>query len=415
MQDIRINGERLWQSLMDMAEIGATAKGGCNRRALTDEDKQGRDRFVRWCKAANLEISVDEVGNIFARRAGKLSDTPPVITGSHLDTQPTGGKFDGVYGVLAGLEVMRTLNEQNIITDAPLEVVVWSNEEGARFTPALMGSGVWCGVFDRDEVYATTDKSGRRYGDELQRIGYRGDLPAQVRPVTASLEVHIEQGPILESEGLQIGVLTGIQGCRWYDIVLDGQPCHAGPTPMEQRRDPVMAALPIMQDCYDLAAQHAPWGRATVGDLLAKPGSRNTVPEELTIHMDLRHPDAAVLDGMDEAMRASVARHCERFGIEGRVEEHWHMPVTTFDANCVAAVRSATAELGYSNMEMVSGAGHDSLYLASKVPAGMIFVPCEDGISHNEAENAKAEDLSAGGNVLLHAMLKLASVGVGLT
>ena len=407
--NIRINGQRLWDSLMQMAQIGATQRGGCNRQALTDEDKRGRDLFAKWCRDAGCAVSVDEMGNMFARRPGRNPDAPPVITGSHLDTQPTGGKFDGVYGVLAGLEVLRTLDDAGFETDAPLEVVVWTNEEGARFAPAMVGSGVWAGEIQRDEVYAIKDKAGKRFVEELERIGYRGDLPAQPRPIRAAFEAHIEQGPILEAEALQIGILTGVQGARWYDLAIEGQPVHAGPTPMEVRRDPFMGTLPILEYCYELAAQYAPWGRATFGDIKAKPGSRNTVPERLIVNVDLRHPDPAVLDEMDHLFRAFVAETCRARNLQGRVEELWHMPVTEFDPDCVDAVRSATAELGYSCMEMVSGAGHDALYLAKVAPTSMIFVPCKDGVSHNEAEDAKPEDLEAGCNVLLHAMLKMAN------
>ena len=408
-KDIRINGERLWDALMVMAEIGATQRGGSNRQALTDEDKRGRDLFATWCRDAGCTVSVDEMGNMFARRPGRNADAPPVITGSHLDTQPTGGKFDGVYGVLAGLEVLRTVDEAGIETDAPLEVVVWTNEEGARFAPAMVGSGVWAGEMQRDEVYAIEDKAGKRFGDELERIGYRGDLPAQPRPIRAAFEAHIEQGPILEAEALQIGILTGVQGARWYDLTIEGQPVHAGPTPMAVRRDPFMGALPILDYCYELAAKYAPWGRATFGDIKAEPGSRNTVPERLIVNVDLRHPDPAVLDQMDRLFRAFVAETCEAKNLQGRVEELWHMPVTEFDPDCVDAVRSATAELGYSSMEMVSGAGHDALYVAKVAPTSMIFVPCKDGVSHNEAEDAKPDDLEAGCNVLLHAMLRMAN------
>ncbi len=408
-QDIRINGERLWDSLMVMAKIGATQRGGCNRQALTDEDKQGRDLFANWCRDAGCTVSIDEMGNMFARRPGRNAEAPPVITGSHLDTQPTGGKFDGVYGVLAGLEVLRTLDEAGVETEAPLEVVVWTNEEGARFAPAMVGSGVWAGEMQRDAVYAIEDKAGKRFGEELERIGYRGDLPAQPRPIQAAFEAHIEQGPILEAEALQIGILTGLQGARWYDLTIEGQPVHAGPTPMALRRDPFTGALPILEYCYELAAQFAPWGRATFGDIKAEPGSRNTVPERLIVNVDLRHPDPAVLDEMDHLFQTFVAETCEAKNLQGRVQEFWHMPVTEFDPDCVDAVRSATAELGYSSMEMVSGAGHDALYVAKVAPTSMIFVPCKDGLSHNEAEDAKPEDLEAGCNVLLHAMLKMAN------
>ena len=404
---LRINSDRLWQSLMEMARIGATKKGGCNRQTLTDEDKQGRDLFIGWCEQIGCSVTVDAIGNIFARRAGRDNSLAPVLAGSHLDTQPTGGKFDGVYGVLAGLEVLRTLDEHQVVTESPLEVAVWTNEEGSRFAPALLGSGVWSGAFDIEQAYATTDKAGKSVGEELDRIGYRGEIPARAKPLQAAFEVHIEQGPILEKEGLQIGVLTGIQGLRWYDLIIEGEACHAGPTPMQARKDPFMAAAPIIAGCYEIAEQYAPWGRATFGDIKAEPGSRNTVPERLTVNVDLRHPDAATLDQMDRAFRDLVEIECEMHALQFQVNECWHMPVTQFAPQCVAAVRSATEKLGYSNMEMVSGAGHDSLYIASVAPTSMIFVPCENGISHNEIENAKPEDLEAGCNVLLHAMLEI--------
>jgi N-carbamoyl-L-amino-acid hydrolase len=407
LSTLRVDGERLWRSLMEMARIGATAKGGCNRQALTDADREGRDLFVRWCEQLGCSVSVDAIGNIFARRDGRNNELPPILAGSHLDTQPTGGKFDGVYGVLAGLEVLHTLDDAGVLTEAPLEVAAWTNEEGSRFSPAMMGSGVWSGVHDIDTTYATIDKAGKSVGEELARIGYRGELEARVRPLRAAFEVHIEQGPILEREALQIGVLSGIQGLRWYDLVIDGDACHAGPTPMESRRDPFMAAAPIISGCYRLAAAHAPWGRATFGDIRAEPGSRNTVPERLVVNVDIRHPNAAELDAMDREFRELVARECERHGLDYRVDEIWHMPVTAFAPQCVQAVRAATEMLGYNHMVMVSGAGHDSLNLATVAPTGMIFVPCENGISHNELENAKPEDLTAGCNVLLHAMLAM--------
>ncbi len=407
LSSLRVNGERLWQSLMDMAQIGATQKGGCNRQTLTDEDKQGRDLFVGWCEQIGCSVTVDAIGNMFARRAGRDNSLAPILAGSHLDTQPTGGKFDGVYGVLAGLEVLRTLEEHQIVTESPLEVAVWTNEEGSRFAPALLGSGVWSGTFDLEQAYAITDKAGKSVGEELDRIGYKGDAAASAKALKAAFEVHIEQGPILEKEDLQIGVLTGIQGLRWYDLIIEGDACHAGPTPMQARKDPFMAAAPIIAGCYQIAEQYAPWGRATFGDIKAEPGSRNTVPERLTVNVDLRHPDAEILDKMDRVFRDLVEVECEMHALEYEVNECWHMPVTQFAPPCVDAVRSATAKLGYSNMEMVSGAGHDSLYIASVAPTSMIFVPCENGISHNEIENAKPEDLEAGCNVLLHAILEV--------
>ncbi len=404
-QAIRINGDRLWSSLMEMSSIGATARGGCNRQALTGEDKAGRDLFVRWCESAGCTVRVDQMGNIFARRAGRQNALPPVLTGSHLDTQPTGGKFDGVYGVLAGLEIVRSLNDAQIETEAAIEVVVWTNEEGARFAPAMIGSGVWGDEFELAYGLGRTDKAGLTIGDELQRIGYAGPTPCQHFPVKAAFEVHIEQGPILEKEGLTIGVLTGVQGMNWYDVILNGQASHAGPTPMDDRQDPFMALHRVLQRLYDLAATHAPWGRVTFGDIRVDPGSRNTVPESLVLAVDLRHPEQHVLNEMDAVFKRIVVEEAEHKGLTAAVREEWCSPAVEFDPNCVVAVQKSVDMLGYPHMKMVSGAGHDSVYVSRVAPTAMIFVPCEGGLSHNEAENALSSDLEAGCNVLLHAIL----------
>ena len=393
---------------MSMAEIGATPKGGCNRQAMTDEDKAGRELFTRWCERAGARVSVDAIGNMFARREGRAPDSPPVLIGSHLDTQITGGKFDGVYGVLSGVEILRVLDENGIGTNHPIEVVVWTNEEGVRFAPAMMGSGVWSGSLDLNEMYGARDKTGISLESELKRHGCKGRTPARARPVKAAFEVHIEQGPILEAQGRQIGIVTGAQGVRWYDLAIRGEACHAGPTPMEARRDPVAALLPLLRHCYDLAARHAPWARATIGDIRTKPGARNTVAEKALAKIDLRHPETGVLDRMEEELRANVERECGSRKLQGSLEEVWRMPVTDFAPECIRAVRQAAKRLNYGHMNMVSGAGHDTVNLASVAPAGMIFVPCEGGISHNEEENARPEDLEAGANVLLQAVLSMA-------
>lgn len=405
LHELRIDGGRLWQSLMDMAEIGATERGGCNRQTLTDDDRQGRDLFVRWCEDAGCKVRVDEMGNIFARRAGVDTGAAAVIAGSHLDTQPTGGKFDGVYGVLSGLEVIRSLNDAKIDTQRPIETVCWTNEEGARFAPAMIGSGVWAGEFELDYAHGRTDKEGKSIGSELERIGYLGAEKCQAFPVYAAFEAHIEQGPILENERRQIGVVTGVQGIRWYDLVIDGQASHAGPTPMNLRRDPFMALSKIIDQLYALIDTHAPWARVTFGDTRAEPGSRNTVPERVTITVDMRHPDQAVLDSMDQAFRKMVEAECGARNLSGSVPWEWHSPAVVFDEACVKAVESAALALDYDHMSIVSGAGHDSVYVSRVAPTSMIFVPCEGGISHNEIENATAQDLEAGGNVLLHAIL----------
>ena len=398
---------------MEMAEIGKTPRGGCNRQALTDEDKQGRDLFVSWCKAAGCTITVDNMGNIFARRPGRDDSLPPVVAGSHLDTQPTGGKFDGVYGVLAGLEVVRTLNDANLETEHPIEVVCWTNEEGARFSPAMLGSGVWAGEFSLDYGHNRMNKAGQTVKEELQRIGYLGPESCRPKPLRAAFEVHIEQGPILENAGLQIGVVRGVQAIGWYDLVIEGLPCHAGTTPMEVRRDPVMALYAILDKLYQVADDFKPWARMTFGDIRVEPGSRNTVPERLTVTVDMRHPERAQVKHMEGIMREIVRNECGKYRLTGDVKEELDSPAISFDDNCINAVHNAAESLGYSSMQMVSGAGHDSVYVSRVAPTSMIFIPCEGGLSHNEAENARKEDLDAGCNVLLHAMLEMAIVERG--
>ncbi len=407
---LRIQGGRLWTSLMDMAKIGATPLGGCNRQALTDLDKQGRDLFVDWAKAAGCAIQIDEMGNIFARKEGTDPAADPVLMGSHLDTQATGGKFDGVYGVLAGLEVLRTLNDCGHRTVRPLEVAVWTNEEGCRFAPAMLGSGVMSGTYSLEEAYASTDKDGIRLEDELDRIGYKGALEAKVRPYAAMVEAHIEQGPILEAEDIVIGAVTGIQGAFWFDLIITGQSAHAGPTPMEMRRDPWRAAIPILRDILALADANAPWGRATIGDVSASPGARNTVPESLTLTIDIRHPDRDVLAGMVEEMRQIIDAGCAAADVRGDLSQVWHMPPTNFAPHLVDAIEDAARSLGFRNMRIVSGAGHDSLHTAQFAPTAMIFVPCAKGLSHNELEAASMEHLAAGADVLLKAVLQVADL-----
>lgn len=409
MSVLHINGARLWNTIMLMAEIGATDDGGCNRQALTTLDQQGRDLFVKWSEEAGCTVSVDEMGNIFARRPGRLVDAPPVITGSHLDTQPTGGKFDGVYGVLGGLEVIRTLNDEKITTDCPIEVVCWTNEEGARFSPAMIGSGVWSGEFDLDYGHTRQDKAGITIKQALSSIGYLGDIPAQHKPVKAAFELHIEQGPILETNKKNIGVVSGVQGMNWYDITLKGTPCHAGPSPMDSRQDPFMGLNDILENLYKLAAKHAPWSRVTFGDLRVEPGARNTVPETLVLATDLRHPNQEILDSMDTEMRAIVANACAKYGLGHEVRTEWRSPAVSFDTDCINAVKSATSDLQYSNEVMFSGAGHDAVYVSKVAPTSMIFIPCEGGISHNPLENADAGDIEKGCNVLANAMLTMAS------
>jgi len=410
MRNLRINGERLWQSLMEMARIGATEKGGVCRLALTDLDREGRELFIRWCKDAGCSVSVDRMGNIFARRPGKNPSLPPVLAGSHLDTQPTGGKFDGVYGVLAGLEVVRTLNDLGYETEAPVEIVVWTNEEGSRFSPPMVGSGVFAGVFDLNYGLERPDNlTGVTMGAELERIGFAGPEPVGGRKVTAYFEAHIEQGPILEDRKKPIGVVTSAQGQRWYEITVTGQEAHAGPTPMPKRRDALVGAARMIDAVNRIGLAHPPYACATVGFAQVSPNSRNTIPGRVFFTVDFRHPDDAVLTAMDGELRAACAEIAERIGLALEVKEFWYFPPTPFDKTCVATVRQATEALGYPNMDIVSGAGHDAVYMARVAPTAMIFVPCVGGISHNEIEDAKPDDLAMGCAVLLNAVLERAN------
>ena len=406
---VRIDGARLWHSLMSLAAIGATSRGGCNRQALTDEDRAGREAFSQWAREAGCTVRIDEIGNVFAVRSGSDPEAAPVLMGSHLDTQATGGRFDGVYGVMAGLEVVRTLNERQVNTRRSIELVSWTNEEGCRFSPAMLGSGVVAGAYDLDFAYQREEKSGAKLKDELIRIGYRGSMPARRRPLHAAFEAHIEQGPILEAKGKTIGVVTGIQGAYWLDVALRGIASHAGPTPMEMRRDPWRAACPIVEAAFSLAAENAPWGRATIGDVKVFPGARNTVPERLVLSVDLRHPDRGTLDSIVANFRSRVEAIAASTAIGAQVEQIWHMPATQFAPELIGLIEDAAQRLGYDHQRIVSGAGHDSLHVAQFAPTAMIFVPCAGGLSHNEEESAKPEDLTAGANVLLQAVVAAAN------
>jgi beta-ureidopropionase / N-carbamoyl-L-amino-acid hydrolase len=405
MNQLRINGKRLWQSITDLAQIGATEKGGVKRLALTDLDRQGRDQVVAWGKEAGLTITIDQIGNVFMRRAGQDDSLPPIMSGSHIDTQPTGGKFDGTYGVLAALEVVRTLNEHQIQTQAPIEVAFWTNEEGSRFVPVMMGSGVFCNAFSLEHAYAATDVDGKTVRQELARIGYIGEqIPGQ-HPIGAYFEAHIEQGPVLEDAGLVIGVVPAVMGLSWYDCVVEGMEAHAGPTPMALRKDALQAATLIMQEVVAIAKRHPPYGRGTVGFVQVFPNSRNVIPGKVKFSIDLRNVNEALLNQMHEEISHFVAQQAQQTGLKMSLERVSYFAPCAFHPECIEAVRSATAMLGYSTMDVVSGAGHDAIYAARLAPAGMIFVPCKDGISHNEIEDAQPVHLEAGCNVLLHAML----------
>jgi N-carbamoyl-L-amino-acid hydrolase len=410
--NIRIDSDRLWQSLMDLAKIGATEKGGVCRLALTDLDRQARDLFQQWCEAAGCSMTVDKMGNIFARRPGKDDSLPPVMTGSHLDTQPTGGKFDGNYGVMSGLEVIRTLNDFNYETTRPIEVVVWTNEEGSRFAPAMVASGVFAGVFDLDYGLSRKDVDGKSMGEELQRIGYAGETACGGRPIAAFFEAHIEQGPILEAENKTIGVVQGVQGIRWYEIIVTGQEAHAGPTPMPRRKDALLGASRMVNAINRIGLAHPPYACATVGMLQVSPNSRNVIPGKVFFTIDFRHPDAEVLKGMGAEGQAECEKIAAEIGLELDFKEIWYSPPVKFADECVAAVAKAAQELGFSNRQIVSGAGHDAVYLSRVAPTGMIFVPCKDGISHNEIEDAKQDELAAGCDVLLRAIIERANAPV---
>jgi beta-ureidopropionase / N-carbamoyl-L-amino-acid hydrolase len=393
---------------MQMGQIGATAQGGCNRQALTDLDVAGRRLLTQWAEDLGCSVRVDAVGNLFVRRAGRDASLPAVLTGSHLDTQPTGGKFDGVYGVLAGLEVIESLTEQAISTAHPIEVGVWCNEEGCRFPMAMMGSAVWSGRLPLSAAYALTDSAGISVREALQSAGVDTEAPLSRQPVKAALEVHIEQGPLLERRAKTIGIVTGVQHMSRHEIIIHGQEAHAGPTPMELRRDPIRVLADVLPELYRNAERSGPDARTTVGIIETFPGSPNTVPGRLRFTVDLRHPGAQAYSALRDELCRTVESSLARHALLGSIRCVWEAPGVEFDVACVTAVRSAVTALGYSAMELVSGAGHDSCNTSAVVPTAMVFVPCAGGLSHNEAESAAPADLEAGANVLLHTILALA-------
>lgn len=401
-----VKGQRLWNSLMAMAEIGPTERGGSCRLALSEEDKRGRELFCEWCHAVGMTISVDPIGNLFARRAG-LRDVPPVVMGSHLDTQPKGGRFDGVYGVLAALEVIRVLHERNIVTEKPLEIAVWTNEEGARFTPAMLGSAVFTGNLPLADALIIRDRDGITVREALDKTGYAGTQPLQ-RPFDSYFEAHIEQGPVLEADGLPIGVVTGGQAIAWLDVHVKGVAAHAGTTPMPMRKDALFGIAEMLAALESLAHDYTPKGLVTVGQLDIARSSRNTIAADVRFTLDLRHHEDGVLAKMEDASRTLMTRIAERRGLEIGIQRHWLSPATPFDVDCVHAVRGAVEALGYPHRDIVSGAGHDAIHLARHCPTTMIFIPCEGGLSHNEAEYATPEDVRMGADVLLNAVLQRA-------
>ena len=405
----RIDGKRLWDSLMDMATIGATPKGGVKRLALGPVDKQGRDHFAQMCQAIGLTVRVDAMGNMFARREGRDPTRLPVLFGSHLDSQPSGGKFDGALGVITGLEVMRSLNDLDITTEAPLELVNWTDEEGSRFGKSLMGSGVWAGVYDQAETEQLTDLEGHSVGASLDAIGYRGPEPAKPFPADAYFELHIEQGPILEAEGKQLGIVLGAQAQVWYDVVAIGQDSHAGTTPPSTRKDALVCAARIIDLVDRMMRARGEDGRGTVGRLVVLPNSSNVIPGEVRFSVEFRHPDTTEMERLAAQFPREagfIARDC---GIELKITELFRTPFQPFDPACVDLVRTAAARLGYSTRDIVSGAGHDAVYAARHVPTAMIFTPCKDGLSHNEAESIEPHEAQAGAQVLFEAVVARAN------
>jgi len=408
--NFRVNSARLWDSLEDMAKTGPGLRGGCNRQALTDEDRAGRLLFQKWCEAAGLKVTVDAIGNMFARREGADPSLPPVLLGSHLDTQPTGGKYDGVLGVLGGLEVVRTLNDLGIQTKHPIEVVNWTNEEGSRFAPSMTASGVFAGLYDLDWAYQIKDSKGISFGAELERIGFKGDAPVGGRPIAALLELHIEQGPILEDEGKTIGVVTHGQGLRWLRITYTGKEAHTGSTPMPRRVNAGLGAARVTELVHQVAMSYAPNAVGAVGHMEVFPNSPNIIPGKVIFTVDIRSPDKDVLEAMEKKIRDGAEATAKELGLGLEIEYAGHFDPVTFDATLLSRIRDAAEHLGYSHRNIVSGAGHDACWINRVAPTAMIMCPCVDGLSHNEDEKISPEWASAGADVLLHAALETAGI-----
>jgi len=409
LKELRVNGKRLQQSLEEMAKIGATPGGGVQRLTLSDEDKQARDLFVKWLKELDLEITIDEMGSIFGKRPGKNNDLAPVMSGSHIDSQPKGGRFDGILGVMGPLEVLRTLHENNIETERPFIIVDWTNEEGSRFAPAMVASGVWAGALERDWVYDRTDITGKRFEDELIRIGYKGSAPAKKWPVHCYYEYHIEQGPMLEREGKQIGAPKGILCLHWYDVYLEGEANQVGPTPMEGRHDALCATAEMILKVNALPDRMGGNMVATVGEIQNYPNSRNIIPDKVHFTVDIRSWDDDHALKAWEIVRKDFEDIAARRGCPIKIEETWRVEHSPFDEKLVQGILNAADDLGYTSLHMVSGAGHDASYMNQVCPTAMIFVPSIGGRSHVEVENTTWEDCEAGANVLLHAILRSAN------
>lgn len=406
--NIGINKNRLIKSIEEMAQIGATAKGGVNRQALTDLDKVSRDLFIKWCKNENLKITIDKMGNIFARRQGKNNNLPPILSGSHLDTQPTGGKYDGALGVLSALEVIRSLNDIKYITEAPLEIVVWTNEEGCRFPPAMTGSAVFSGQYNLNDALLIEDLDGKTLGEELSRIKYNGKTNCRPRKIGAFIETHIEQGPILEMADKSIGVVVGSQAQKWYEVNIVGMEAHAGPTPMNKRKDALVGASNIVLLVNSIGNKFQPGGCSTCGVLNIKSPSRNVIPGECFLTIDFRHPSDQRLKEMDKNLRLEIKKIANNYNLKISIKQILELKSKSFNKKVRKTIEKVSSNLELPHQEIISGAGHDAVNINDIAPTGMIFIPCVDGISHNETEKALKKDISAGAQVLLHSMIELA-------
>ncbi|MFD1343884.1 Zn-dependent hydrolase [Litorisediminicola beolgyonensis] len=409
-ENLRIDGDRLWDSLMEMAQIGPGIAGGNNRQTVTDEDAEGRALFQKWCEAAGCSMGLDQMGNMFAQRDGTDPDALPVYVGSHLDTQPTGGKYDGILGVLGGLEILRSLNDLNIKTKHPIVVTNWTNEEGTRFAPAMLASGVFAGIHDQDWAYAREDAEGKRFGDELERIGWKGEEEVGARKMHAFFELHIEQGPILEAEGVDIGVVTHGQGLWWLQVTLTGKDAHTGSTPMNMRVNAGLGMARITELVHQIAMDSQPDAVGAIGHANVYPNSRNVIPGKAVFTIDFRSPDQEKLDGMRARLEAEAPKIAEALGLGIEIEPVGHFDPVTFDEGCVSAIRQAAERLGYSHRDIVSGAGHDACWINQVAPTAMVMCPCVDGLSHNEAEEITKDWARAGADVLFHAVVETAEI-----
>ncbi|MEE9454907.1 MAG: Zn-dependent hydrolase [Paracoccaceae bacterium] len=408
--NMKINGERLWDTLMEMAKIGPGVAGGNNRQTLTDADSEGRHLFQDWCVAAGMTMGVDSMGNMFARREGTHPDALPVYVGSHLDTQPTGGKYDGVLGVLGGLEIIRTLNDLDIKTKHPIVVTNWTNEEGTRYAPAMLASGVFAGMHTQEWAYDIKDAEGLKFGDELKRIGWQGDEEVGARKMHAFFELHIEQGPILEAEGKEIGVVTHGQGLSWTQVTVTGKDAHTGSTPMPMRKNAGLGMARILELVDQIAWSHAPDAVGAAGHIDVYPNSRNVIPGRVVFTVDFRSPDKSVIKDMEDKLRSGAAAIAGQMGLGITFEKVGGFDPVTFDEDCVSAVRGAAERLGYSHRDLISGAGHDACWINRTTPTAMVMCPCVDGLSHNEAEDISIEWATAGADVLLHAVVETAGI-----